>query len=214
MLTVSDSGSGMTAEVRQKIFEPFFTTKPVGKGTGLGLAMAFGIIAQHDGTIDVDSEPGHGTTFVIRLPIVDTVAGFVRKSGLSAPLATTQCCATILLVEDDDSARDVLREILEDTGYKVLTAIDGKEGVEIYRENWERIDLVILDVIMPRMNGREALAAIQAEGHPVRYLYMSGYTADIINGKGTLEQDLNIIAKPVITVEFLRKIRSILAAPP
>jgi len=214
MLTVSDSGSGMTAEVRQKIFEPFFTTKPVGKGTGLGLSMAFGIIAQHGGTIDVDSKPGHGTTFVIKLPIVDDVAGLAGETGLSAPLATAKCCDTILLVEDNDSTRDVLREILEDTGYTVLTAIDGKEGVEMYRENRERIDLVILDVIMPRMNGREALAAIHEEGYPVRYLFMSGYTAEIINRKGKLEKDLNFIAKPVTTAEFLSKIRSIFAATP
>lgn len=214
MFTVSDTGIGMDAETRQKIFDPFFTTKPVGKGTGLGLAMAFGIIAQHEGTIAVESAPGQGSTFVVKLPLMETSCSPVAETEPLPAKNSAHDGGTILLVEDNDISRQVFIEILRDAGYEVITAADGEEAVETYRKNCDRIDLVILDVIMPRMNGREALDVIRSEGRPVRYLFMSGYTADIIHSKGKLEKELNFIAKPIIIEEFLCKVRSILAAPP
>lgn len=210
IFTVGDSGVGMTAAIRQKIFEPFFTTKVVGKGTGLGLAMVFGIIAQHGGSIDVESEPGHGTTIFVRLPIVEELPGGPEESIPATVPEAAGNSDTILLVEDNEITREVLREILEDAGYKVLIAIDGEEAVAIYREKRQEIDLLLLDVIMPRMNGRETLEGIRRLCPPVRYLFMSGYTADLLHSKGEVEEELNFIAKPVIAEEFLRKVRSVL----
>jgi len=214
LLSVSDTGIGMDADTMQKIFDPFFTTKPVGKGTGLGLAMVFGLIAQHEGTITVESSPGQGSTFFVKLPSVEYTGSPVEEADPRSPNLKSHQGGKILLVEDNDISRQVFIEILQDAGYSVITAANGEDAVAIYRKNYDRIDLVILDVIMPRMNGREALEIIKGEGHPVRYLFMSGYTADIIHSKGKLEKELNFIAKPVVIDDFLSKIRSILEAAP
>lgn len=210
MFSVTDTGIGMDLETRQKIFDPFFTTKPVGKGTGLGLAIAFGIIAQHEGSIGVESLPGTGSTFSVRIPLIEAVAPPVAEAPKAVPSHVTLSAGTILLVEDNDISRQVFVDILEDAGYAVITATDGRDAVDIYRQYSDRIDLVILDVIMPHMNGREALEAIRRENSAVRYLFMSGYTADIIHSKGKLEQELNFISKPVRTDDFLGKIKAIL----
>ncbi len=214
VLSVGDTGVGMDQETCQKVFEPFFTTKQVGKGTGLGLAMVFGIVSQHGGTIGVESEPGQGTVLSIRLPLGEGGAPGGGKPSVEGPVASSVVSGTILLVEDNEISREVIRDILEDAGYRVVTAVDGIDAIEVYRARHHEIDLVILDVIMPRMNGREALDAIRCEGYPVRYLFMSGYTADIIHSKGRLEPELNYIAKPVMTEGLLAKVKGVLSAPP
>jgi len=212
-LTVRDTGIGMDPALRQKIFEPFFTTKPVGKGTGLGLSMVFGIIAQHGGTIDVESTVGHGTAFAIRLPIDENCQSLPVADKPQAAVVYSTGEETILLIEDNEITREVITEVLSEAGYTVLSASDGLEGIDLYRKQQESIDMVILDVIMPHMNGREALDRIQEEGHPVRYLFMSGYTADIIHSKGRLDRELNFITKPLMIEELLSKVRRILDEP-
>ena len=209
VISVSDTGQGMDEETRKKIFEPFFTTKEVDKGTGLGLAMTYGIIKQHGGFINVYSEPGRGTTFKIYLPMDGEER---EKAPPPVPVAGGAATGreTVLLAEDDEQLRAVTMQILEGHGYTVIEAADGKEAVERFRENRDRIDLLILDAIMPNKGGKEAYDEIRAEDPDIKALFLSGYTADTIVKNGFLEQGLNFISKPVAPAELLRKIREIL----
>ncbi len=208
VISVTDTGHGMDEEVREKIFEPFFTTKDVDKGTGLGMAMAYGIIKQHKGFINVCSEPGQGTIVRIYLP-----AGREGRQQEEEPPMTAVAAIgreTVLLAEDDDDLRAVTRQIIEGHGYTVIEAADGKEAVERFRENRERLELLILDAIMPKMGGKKAYEEIRAEQPDIKVLFLSGYTADTIVRDGFLEQGLNFISKPVAPAELLSKIREIL----
>jgi two-component system, cell cycle sensor histidine kinase and response regulator CckA len=173
MLEVSDTGAGITPDVMQHIFEPFFTTKPPGKGTGLGLAQVYGIIKQHDGEITVNSQVGQGTTFTIALPTALRAAPDVEQRSVNKlPQGTGE---TILLVEDDLSVRQVTRTILERLNYQVLTADDGIEALDLYRQHQRDIRLVISDAVMPNMNGLELVHALRTESPDVRVLMISGY---------------------------------------
>jgi two-component system cell cycle sensor histidine kinase/response regulator CckA len=179
-LRVSDTGSGMDAETRDRIFEPFFTTKEVGKGTGLGLSMVYGIVKQHDGFIRVQSHVGQGTTFKIYLPFDD--------QGAAESLQEVQPhlrggAETILIAEDEESLRELARDILEDLGYAVLLADDGVQAVEVFMANRERIALVILDMVMPRLGGFEAYERMRAVGGDVPLIFMTGYSPEMVQNK-------------------------------
>ena len=207
LIAVSDTGSGMEEATREHIFEPFFTTKEVGKGTGLGLAIAYGIVKQHRGFINVYSEPGKGTTFRLYFPLKGIAPQEERKT---APLLARGKEETILVVEDSEHIRELLRELLSEYGYRVIEAADGEEGVERFREKRDEIDLVLMDVIMPRKNGKEAFGEIRTIDPEVKTLFMSGYTADVISRKGIDAVGLDLVSKPVTPGALLAKIREVL----
>ena len=208
-ITVSDNGQGMDDKVQAKIFEPFFTTKEVDKGTGLGLSIVYGIIKQHQGFINVYSEPEKGTTFTIYLPLNNQL---VEESAaeMTDPMAFTGD-ETLLLVEDDEGIRETLCEILGENGYTVIAANDGVDGVQKFRDHADRIDMVILDVMMPKQNGRDAYDEILTLCPGTKALFMSGYTADLLSAENMLEEEINFISKPVSINNLLRKIREVLA---
>ncbi len=209
VISVSDNGLGMAEDVKQRIFEPFFSTKAVGKGTGLGLSILYGIVKQHDGDISVYSEQGIGTTFKIYLPIVLHDGPEQEKAALAPATGGTE---TILVAEDNDEVRRLAQEVLVSGGYRVILALDGDEAILKFREHVEEIDFVLLDVVMPRMNGKEVYDTIMAIKPEVKTLFMSGYTADIINQKGILEAGIHYISKPLSPDSLLRKVREVLAS--
>ncbi len=210
VMTVTDTGTGMTDSTRQKIFEPFFTTKEVGKGTGLGLAMVYGIVKQHEGTIAVSTTPGQGTVFTVYLPLVGRRPERPDNPRFEPVMGGSE---TVLLGEDNDMVRFMTKSLLNDAGYTVLEAADGEEAVNCFSENRDHIDLLILDVIMPKKNGRDVYEDVRSMRPGVKVLFTSGYTADIIRTKGVIEEGLNFLQKPAAMGELLRKIRAILDAP-
>jgi PAS domain S-box-containing protein len=205
MLAVTDTGVGMDATVRERIFEPFFTTKEVGKGTGLGLSTVYGIVKQSGGTIWVYSEPGHGTTFKIYLPSVNEV-----PETEAAPIPPRGGSETVLLCEDEPDLRELTREVLEEYGYRVIEARDGKEALEVAKGFGERIDLLLTDVVMPRMNGSELAATLTRE-RGVRVLYMSGYTETSMV-RGAAAPGAGFLQKPFSPVVLARAVRELLDA--
>lgn len=207
LLTVTDTGIGMDAETRQKIFEPFFTTKEVGKGTGLGLSMVYGIIKQHNGFINLYSEPGRGTTFRIYLP---EIKASVEMEEEEQPLQQIGKSATILVAEDEPAVRGPVKEILEEYGYKVIEAADGQDAVEKFKQYKDEIQLLILDVVMPKMNGKEAYEEIRRMSPDIKAIFTSGYTADVILKKKVLEEDVIFISKPILPDKLLSRIREVI----
>jgi nitrogen-specific signal transduction histidine kinase len=211
LLTVSDTGGGMDENTQKQIFEPFFTTKDVGKGTGLGLSTVYGIVKQHNGFINCYSEPGEGTTFKIYLPLATKPTGpAVQPSAIGRPPLLKGGSETILLAEDDDDLRKLIMQVLEDFGYTVLEASDGDAAVGLFREHYDTISLLLLDVIMPKKNGRDAYAEMREIEPAIKALFTSGYTADIIHKQGLLDQGLEFILKPVSPTELLKKVRDVL----
>jgi PAS domain S-box-containing protein len=211
MLAVSDTGMGMDEEVRSRIFEPFFTTKGPGKGTGLGLATVYGIVKQSNGNIGVYSEPGRGTTFKIYLPRVEERAETVVTE---APAIEQGGSETILLVEDNEMVRTLTCEILEARGYTVLEARHGADALDLAQRYHGPIDLLVTDVIMPEMGGRELARRLGAARPRMRVLYMSGYAADAIVHQGVLDERVAFLPKPVKADVLGRKVREVLDAPP
>lgn len=207
LITVTDTGSGMEEATRLRIFEPFFTTKEVGKGTGLGLAVAYGIIQQHDGYINVYSEPGTGTTFRIYLPLITVKVEEERWSQEEVSVGGTE---TILLAEDDEYVRDMTRSVLTDFGYTVIEAVNGADAVTKFTEHNESINLLLLDLIMPKMNGTEALDKIRQIRPGIKAIFSSGYAPDTIRQKAALADGIHLIAKPASPTELLRKVRQVL----
>jgi PAS domain S-box-containing protein len=205
---VTDTGSGMDAETQKKIFEPFFTTKGIGEGTGLGLSIAYGIIKQHDGYIQVYSEAGKGTAFKILLPLIEEADAKGRERDAEA--AVRGGTETILLAEDDDLVRKLSKIVLESFGYTVITAVDGEESVTKYLENKDTIRLVILDMIMPKKNGREAYEEMRRINPDVRALFSSGYTMELIHKRELIESGMDFILKPVSPKDLLKKAREVL----
>ncbi|MBI5846740.1 MAG: PAS domain S-box protein [Nitrospirae bacterium] len=210
LVTVSDTGIGMDEETQRKIFEPFFTTKAQGKGTGLGLAMVYGIVKQHEGYILVRSRPGSGTTFSIYLPIL-------RPHDRSGPEETSRGAVsvkggseTILIAEDDPALRKLEKTVLTQFGYTVIEAVDGEDAVLKFVENRDSIRLLILDVIMPRKNGKEVYDDIGILSPGMKVLFMSGYASDIIGPKGLPVEGLNFINKPISPRDLLEKVRWLL----
>jgi len=207
LITVADTGQGMDAETQQKIFEPFFTTKELGEGTGLGLAISFGIIKQHNGYIKVYSEPGEGTVFKIYLPLCDDAVLERTPEDIAAVKGGHE---TILVAEDNAALRDLSRFVLESFGYTVITAEDGEDTIAKFLENRERINLVLLDVIMPKKSGKEICAAIRKISPKMKILFVSGYTMEIIGNKGWEEGDVDFIQKPFPAKSLLSKVREVL----
>ena len=204
-LTCSDNGAGMDKETVQRIFEPFFTTKEIGKGTGLGLAIVYGIVKQHNGYINCYSEPGQGTTFRIYLPLIRALPEVACEMPETLQKGGDE---TILVAEDYDSVRDLIKQVLETFGYKVVVAVDGEDAVAKFIENKDEIKLVILDVIMPKMNGKETCEKILQLNPDMKCLFTSGYAADIIDEEE--KKMLHFLSKPVVPTMLLRKIREIL----
>ncbi len=208
LLIVADSGCGMDEQTRNRIFDPFFTTKSVGKGTGLGLAVVYGIIKQHEGYINVYSEPGRGATFRLYLPLV--VADTPEDTIAAKEEAPAHGTETILVAEDDKSVRALARTALTQFGYTVIEAVDGEEAVQKFKENQTSIQLLLFDIIMPKMNGQEAYEAISKIQPGVKAIFMSGYAPDMIREKAALGDAVPLLAKPLSPTELLQKVRAIL----
>jgi signal transduction histidine kinase/ActR/RegA family two-component response regulator len=204
---VSDSGIGMPEEIREKIFDPFFTTKEVGKGTGLGLSMTYGIIKQHSGIIEVDTAVGTGTSISIYLPLVTRV---MKNPDRTIDVVARGQAETILVAEDDPAVMGFLKEILEMNGYNVIEATNGEDAVQKFIMNKEIIRLALLDVIMPRKNGKQVYEEMVGIKADIKTLFMSGYTRDVINRKDALDKGIDIIAKPVLPDELLMKLKEAL----
>jgi len=208
VIEISDTGTGMDEETRKKIFDPFFTTKETGKGTGLGLSIVYGIISQNKGHISVYSEKGKGTTFRIFLPVI--AAEKETESSLSNETSIKGGSETILLAEDNETLREINCKVLKSYGYTVISAEDGEEAITEFRKNKDIIDLIILDIIMPKKNGREVFDEAKQLKPEIKVLFTSGYPADLIAKQGVLEQGINFIPKPSPTDKILIKIREIL----
>lgn len=208
VITVSDTGHGMSRETLEKIFEPFFTTKETGKGTGLGMAIIYGIVKQHNGYITVESEPEKGTKFTLYLPLVVELEQEERRAVKSevSPHGTE----TILLVEDDDTVRELHRMMLEEAGYQVITATDGQDALEKFGRRQSDVALLVTDVIMPRMDGKRLFEEIRAIRHDIRVLFISGYTKDVFVERGILDEEFSFIMKPVSSSTLLAGVREAL----
>lgn len=208
MLAVSDDGIGMDRETLSLVFEPFFTTKEVGKGTGLGLSTVFGIVKQNGGFINVYSEPGQGTTFKIYLPRIQQETPDAEAA--QEPAIRLEGTETVLIVEDEEIVLGLAKQILDHYGYRVLAANRPGEALELARAHKERIDLLVTDVVMPEMNGKQ-LEHLIAEIHPeIRVLFMSGYTSNVIQQKGILDEGVHFIQKPFSVKGFAEKVRTVL----
>ncbi len=211
MVAVSDTGSGMDRETQARAFEPFFTTKERGKGTGLGLATAYGIVKQSGGYIWVYSEPGQGTTFKIYLPRVEEAA--TAEAPPAASSRAPRGSETVLLTEDEDIVRTLAREILESHGYTILEARRGSEALQVCERFEGEIHLLLTDVVMPRMSGRDLAIEVTALRPGVKVLYMSGYTEDAIGYHGVLDPGLTYLQKPFTLASLTQKVREALDRP-
>ena len=209
MLAISDTGVGMDRATQQRIFEPFFTTKKQGKGTGLGLATAFGIVKQSGGTIWVYSEPGKGTSFKVYLPKTESTAG--KRSLDMLPPEAPRGTETILVVEDDPSVRQVTCTILTLHGYRCIEAASGAEALRLAAAT-PGIRLVLTDVVMPKMSGRELALQLLAKQPELKVLYVSGYTENSIIHHGVLDEGVEFLQKPIIPAALARKVRAVLDA--
>lgn len=209
MLAVSDTGYGMDTEIQQHVFDPFFTTKEQGKGTGLGLSTVFGIIKQHEGNIWVYSEPDKGTTFKIYLPQAGQHALSLQQESISP--TSIYGTETVLVVEDEDIVRELVSETLEAYGYKVLQAAASNDALNLVSEYQETIHLLLTDVIMREINGRDLYAQIVTMRPDIKVLYMSGYTDNIIVHHGILDEGLNFLQKPFTVQTLIQKVRYVLS---
>ncbi len=208
MLAVSDNGHGMTAETRSRLFEPFFTTKEAGKGTGLGLAIVYGIVKQAGGEIMVYSEPGNGTTFKIYLPMVDQPASFATKEHLQEMRGNE----TILVCEDDGKIRRLVEAMLLRQGYRVLVAETPDQALDMASKPDERIDLLLTDIVMPRISGIELARGVREMRPEIRVLYMSGYTDNQMNSSWVLDEDVPFLQKPFTASALAQKVRQALGS--
>jgi signal transduction histidine kinase/DNA-binding response OmpR family regulator len=212
LLSVSDNGAGMDAETVRRIFEPFFSTKEVGKGTGLGLSVVYGIVKQHDGFITVYSEPGQGSTFRIYLPLCGQAAA-VPQPALVRELALARGSETILLAEDNDQVRELLTSVLSEAGYRVIVAVDGEQAVHKFREHADSIELLLFDMIMPKMNGKEASDLIRKMKAGVKTIFASGYAPDLVQHKISLDDGSFLLTKPVSPYDLMKTVRRVLDGP-
>jgi PAS domain S-box-containing protein len=207
-VSVSDTGEGMDAQTLQRIFEPFFTTKPHGVGTGLGMSMVYGLVKQHRGFVDVESEPGKGTTVNLLFPVSeDPVPQFVAEEAVEVRSGGSE---TILLVEDEVPIQRAARRVLEKHGYEVLLADNGEDALEAYRSQRDRIDLVVSDVVMPKLSGAQLYEALRRDGEEPKFLFMSGYSARDVTDSQVLDSSLPFLHKPWSVGELLQKVREVL----
>ncbi len=214
MLSIRDTGHGMDAATQARVFEPFFTTKGMGEGTGLGLAMVYGIIKQSRGHVWVSSKAGEGTTFTIYLPQVVAIepAPIVKPEVVPA---TTGGGETILLVDDEEALRSAARRALVRAGYRVIPAVDGSDALRVYMEHTATpVALVVTDVVMPGLGGRELVGRLKLMSPSLRVLFVSGYTEEGVRKQGVLQPGTEFLEKPFTPEKLLRKIREILDAPP
>jgi CheY-like chemotaxis protein len=211
LMTVTDTGHGMDETVRQQVFEPFFTTKEFGKGTGLGLSTVYGIVRQSGGWIDVRSEVGVGTSFRVYLPRMD---GRPLPERTEAGASTEEGNETILLVEDQDAVRSFTSTALKRYGYRVVEASDGEEAIAVAGRHPERIHLLLTDVVLPGMNGKELSEHLTALRPGLKVLFTSGYTADVIAHRGVLDEGMGFLHKPYSLDQLAAKVRELLSGPP
>jgi PAS domain S-box-containing protein len=210
LLAVSDNGIGMNKETLSRIFEPFFTTKEKGKGTGLGLATVHGIVEQNGGFVNVYSEPGQGTTFRIYLPrTLDEGAAAAEAAERPGDMGG----GTVLVVEDEESVRRLTAAVVESLGYTVLVAASGGEAIKLFERDEPRIDVVLTDVVMPGMSGRELRDRLERLRPGIRVLFTSGYTGNVIAHHGMLDRGVHFIAKPFGAADLARALRGVLARP-
>ena len=208
-LYVGDTGVGMDEETRRRMFEPFFTTKPAGRGTGLGLATVYGLVKQHGAGIEVDTASGKGTRFRIYFPVAEHSAAAASRGEKGEP-EIRGGTETILVVEDDDQLRRSAKRILEDAGYQVVTAADGQEALDVLRHQGPSIDLVLSDLVMPRLGGRALYDALRREGRTARFLFASGYSDPDRRGGARLDPALPFLHKPWTANDLLLRIRAVL----
>jgi len=208
-ISVSDTGSGMDERARQRIFEPFFTTKEVGKGTGLGLAVVYGIVQSHNGFVDVQSEPGAGSTFTLYFPVADRSlkqAGEVTKKAIEIAGGKE----TILLIEDEDALRHLLSSVLQAKGYTVLAAPDGEQGLRMFTENKSGIQLVLSDFGLPRLSGADAVKEMMKMRPGLKCVIASGYMEPNQRAEVSKSGVKDFIQKPYDPLDVTRKIRDML----
>ena len=210
LLSVADTGHGMSDETQEHLFEPFYTTKEKGKGTGLGLATVYGIVQQSGGHLRVNSAAGRGSTFLIYLPRVEAPEGGVHAADRPLPPHPSPGTETVLLAEDEEVVRRFAREILSGNGYKVLEAGNGREALLLSEANRGEIHLLLTDIIMPQMNGRELTERIRPLRPALRILYMSGYTDDAILRNAVMEDGIPFLQKPFTPEGLARKVREVL----
>ncbi|OPX98740.1 MAG: Blue-light-activated protein [Syntrophorhabdus sp. PtaB.Bin047] len=213
LVRVADTGAGMDERTMKKVFEPFFTTKAEGKGTGLGLSIVYGIVKQHNGYINVESEPGKGTTFSLYFPEVQTGEA-VEAEAAQVPLNIRTGSETILVAEDNAEARSFLTEVLSVSGYTVIETVDGNEALRTFSDNRDRIALVISDVVMPGRNGKELREEIRKIRPDMKILFTSGYTRDVLLFKGIHDKAADYISKPLSPNDLLGKVREMLDEHP
>ena len=206
-LRVSDTGTGMERDVAERAFEPFFTTKPKGEGSGLGLATVYGIVKQSGGDVEIYSEPGLGTTISVMFPATEETGGAAAKPVKTGPASTGE---TVLVVEDEAAMRELTRRILRRHGYHVIVAANGAEALREAEDHEGPIDLLLTDVVMPQMLGKEVAERASAIRPGIRVLYMSGYAQPILGSTGTLEAGVTLLEKPFSESQLLDKVRELL----
>jgi PAS domain S-box-containing protein len=208
LLTVADNGCGMDPNTLEKIFEPFFTTKDIDKGTGLGLATVYGAVKQNDGSIYVKSAPGVGTTFTIYLPRY--TASTIEQAKEKRAEPTSQGTETILVVEDELNILKLITKMLQQSGYQILAANTASKGIRLAKEHQENINLLITDIIMPEMNGKDLAESIQVFSPRLKTLFISGYSPNIISQQGKIDANVNFLQKPFTKNELASKVRVVL----
>lgn len=211
-ISITDTGVGIDKEFLDKIFDPFFTTKEVGKGTGLGLSMVYGIVKQHNGFINVESEVGKGATFDIYLPVLESIQDeyepFPKKKDI---IQAGNDSTTILLVEDEDFVLDMHSEILSNYGYKVLKASDGVEALQVFEEHNDEIGLVLSDIVMPKQSGWDLLRDIRKIRHDIKVILVSGYSQDLSDKPDMLDnKKTHFLQKPISPDNLMLKIKEVL----
>ncbi len=209
-VTVTDTGTGIAPDIIDKIFEPFFTTKGAATGTGLGLAIASNVVKQHKGELAVSSSPGKGTTFEVILPLVRQGT---HETGEAKSVLAVGGNETILVAEDEPAVRNLITLVLREWGYNVIEASDGEDAVRLFAEHKDAIDLAVLDMVMPKKNGKEVYRDLARMKPRLRALFMSGYTKDLLPGRDTLDEHVGFIGKPLVPNDFLTRVRQMLDSP-
>jgi CheY-like chemotaxis protein len=211
MIAVSDTGVGMDAETRARAFEPFFTTKGAGKGTGLGLSTVYGIVKQSGGWVWLYSEPGHGSTFKVYFP--PSAEAVAEKSDVQAVHVGPTTETVVLVVEDDPQVRSLVATILGQAGYTVLVAAEPREALELVARHAGAIHLLLTDVVMPHMNGRQLAELVVAARPDTRVMYVSGYTENTVIHRGEVDAGVNFLSKPITAARLLGMVAGVLSAP-